>query len=118
MKAFVAALYCETNSFSPIPCGSQSFREQTLYRPGEHPDMLHEVTSPLWALRRRVRTQGWSLVEGTCAYAKPSAPVSSRVYEAIRDEILDQVRTALPVDMAVLSLHGAMMADGYVDCAV
>mgnify|MGYP001228047602 CR=1 FL=1 len=116
MKAFVTAFYCETNSFSPLPCGWQSFKEQMLYRPGEHPDMLHEVTAPLYALRRRARERGWEVVEGTCAYAKPSAPVQRGVYEAIRDEILGQLRAALPLDMVVLSLHGAMLADGYLDC--
>lgn len=116
MKAFVAAFYCETNSFSPLPCGWQSFREQMLYRPGEHPDMLHEVTAPLYVLRKRAKTQGWTVIEGTCAYAKPAAPVQRRVYESIRDEILEQLKAALPVDMVVLSLHGAMIADGTIDC--
>jgi microcystin degradation protein MlrC len=115
MKAFVAAFYCETNTFSPLPCGWQSFREQMLYRPGEHPDMLHEVTAPLWALRQRARKSGWTVVEGTCAYAKPSAPIQRSVYESIRDEILEQLKAAMPLDMVVLSLHGAMMADGYLD---
>lgn len=116
MRAFVAALYCESNGFSPLPCGWESFRDQMLYRPGEHPDVLHEVTAPLWALRQRARHAGWQVIEGTCAYAKPAAPVQRAVYEGIRDEILDQVRAALPLDMVVLSLHGAMMADGYPDC--
>ena len=116
MKVFVAAFYCETNSFSPLPCGWQSFQEQMLYRPGEHPDMLHEVTAPLWVLRKRSRSHGWHVVEGTCAYAKPAAPVQRGVYESIRDEILNQLKAAGPVNMVVLSLHGAMMADGYFDC--
>lgn len=116
MRAFVAAFYCETNTFSPLPCGWQSFREQMLYRPGEHPDMLHEVTAPLWALRRRAQSHGWTVVEGTCAYAKPSAPIQRGVYESIRDEILEQLKAAMPLDMVVLSFHGAMMADGYIDC--
>jgi microcystin degradation protein MlrC len=116
MKAFVCAFYCESNSFSPLPCGWESFREQMLYAPYAHPDVLHEVTAPLWVLRKRVAERGWRVVEGTCAYAKPCAPVQRPVYEAIRDEILEQLRAAMPLDMVVLSLHGAMMADGYLDC--
>ncbi|MBC7941172.1 MAG: M81 family metallopeptidase, partial [Chitinophagaceae bacterium] len=38
------------------------------------------------------------------------------VYEALRDEILGQLRAALPVDMVALGLHGAMVADRMTDC--
>src|SRR5204862_4716475 len=34
----------------------------------------------------------------------------------MRDEILDQLRAALPVDGILLGLHGAMVAQGYDDC--
>ena len=34
----------------------------------------------------------------------------------LRDEILAQLRAALPVDLVVLGLHGAMVAQGYDDC--
>jgi len=33
----------------------------------------------------------------------------------MRDEILDQVRQAMPLDGVLLGLHGAMVADGYDD---
>jgi microcystin degradation protein MlrC len=38
------------------------------------------------------------------------------VYEALRDEILADLRAALPVDAVQLLVHGAMAADGYDDC--
>ena len=34
----------------------------------------------------------------------------------MRDEILGQLKAALPVDGVMLGLHGAMVADGYDDC--
>ena len=37
-------------------------------------------------------------------------------YEGLRDEILGQLRAALPVDVVLLGLHGAMVAHGYDDC--
>ena len=36
--------------------------------------------------------------------------------KALRDEILDQLQAALPVDAVILGLHGAMVAQGYDDC--
>jgi microcystin degradation protein MlrC/beta-lactamase class A len=34
----------------------------------------------------------------------------------LRDEILGQVRAALPLDIVALGMHGAMVAEGYDDC--
>ncbi len=116
MRVFTATLGTETDSTSPIPTGMQAFEDTMLWRPGRHPDMPTEATGPLWASRRRARDHGWSVVEGTCAYAMPGGPVPHKVYEALRDEILDQLREALPVDIVALGLHGAMVSDRIDDC--
>ena len=74
-------------------------------------------TAPLDAARELVRADAdWELVEGTLAYATPSAPLTRAAYETLRDEILGQIRAALPLDAVALSLHGAMLAEGYPDC--
>ncbi len=39
-----------------------------------------------------------------------------QAFEELRDEILDQLKAAMPVDAVVLGLHGAMIAQGYDDC--
>jgi microcystin degradation protein MlrC len=39
-----------------------------------------------------------------------------RVYESLRDEVLADLQATLPVDMVLLLMHGAMVADGYDDC--
>ena len=116
MRAFTATLGTETNTSSPIPTGWRAFEDTMLWRPGQHPDQPTEATGPLWACRRRARDSGWSVVEGTCAYAMPGGPVPEPVYEALRDEILEQLRKALPVDIVALGLHGAMVADRTEDC--
>lgn len=116
MRVFTATLGTETNTSSPIPTGWRAFEDTMLWRPGQHPDQPTEATGPLWACRRRARDSGWSVVEGTCAYAMPGGPVPEPVFEALRDEILGQLRNALPVDIVALGLHGAMIADRTEDC--
>jgi microcystin degradation protein MlrC len=74
------------------------------------------VTGPIVAARRHARAAGWTLIEGTAASAAPGGPVNRATYEALRDEILQQLRTALPLDAAIFGLHGAMVAHGYDDC--
>ena len=116
MRVFTATLGTETNSFSSIPVGDAGFRSTMWWQPGDHPDFPTEATGPLWICRERAREQGWLVIEGTCAFAMPGGLVARATYEKIRDEILDQLRAALPVDIVALGLHGAMMAHGYPDC--
>ncbi|WP_374450041.1 M81 family metallopeptidase [Stella sp.] len=116
MRCFTAALATETNTFSPIATSRKTFEDRFYYPPGTHPDRPTGVTGPLWAARRRAREKGWTVIEGTCTSAQPSGTTVRKAYEDLRDEILGQLRAALPVDIVLMGLHGAMVADGYDDC--
>src|SRR3954468_13322424 len=116
MRIFAASLATETNSFSPVPTGRGTYEQTMYFRPGEHPDRGTLCTGPLWVARRRAKQEGFDLIEGSCFWAEPSGPTLQASYESMRDEILDQLRAAMPVDGVLLGLHGAMMAHGYDDC--
>lgn len=60
-------------------------------------------------------SEGYTLIEGTSTWAEPAGLVSREAYESLRDEILSQLHAAMPVDIALFGLHGAMVADGYED---
>jgi microcystin degradation protein MlrC len=68
------------------------------------------------AVRARAARGDFELIEGSCYAAQPGGAASRAAYERMRDEILGQLRAALPVDGVVLNLHGAMVAHGYDDC--
>ena len=116
MRMFAASIGTETNTFAPIPTALESFHESFYAPPGEHPDDPKLCTAPLWVARRRAKAKGWTLVEGSCSFAEPAGLVSREAYETLRDEVLAQLRAAMPLDAVVLGLHGAMVADGYDDC--
>ncbi len=116
MRIFAASLATETNTFSPVPTDLASFRLAFYAPPGKHPDTPTLCSSPMIVLRRRAREEGFELVEGTAAWAEPGGLIQRETYEQLRDEILDQLKDALPVDGVVLGLHGAMVAQGYDDC--
>ncbi|BBK44092.1 microcystinase C [Allostella vacuolata] len=116
MKCFTASLGTETNTFSPMLTSKESFLEDFYVGPGQHPDRPTLFAGPLWAARKRVATKGWTVVEGSCSFAQPAGITVRQAYEELRDEILDQLRAAMPVDMVLMGLHGAMVADGYDDC--
>ena len=116
MRVFVASLATETNTFSPIPTDRAAFEGAFYAPPGTHPETPTLCSAPLVAARRRARTDGFTLVEGTCAWAEPAGLVARDAYEGLRDEILGQIRAALPVDVVLFGLHGAMVAHGHDDC--
>jgi len=116
VRVFSASLATETNTFGPMPTGLSSFKDRGYYRAGEHPDHITLFSGPLWAARLRGKTLGWELFEGVVAGAQPSGTTTRHAYETLREELLADLRAAMPVDMVVLGLHGAMVADGYDDC--
>jgi microcystin degradation protein MlrC len=116
MRVFSASLATETNTFAPMPTGIASFKDRGYFPAGQHPDALTIFSGPLWAARIRGKEKGWTLLEGMVAGAQPSGTTTRHAYETLRDEMLTDLRAALPVDMVLLGLHGAMVADGYDDC--
>ena len=114
-KIFTALLGTETNSFSPIPTGMDLFRRTLLVRNGQFGDKPINAALPLIVWRDRARALGWTVVEGLAAFAQPAGDTTRSTYEALRDEILAGLRKSLPVDAVLLNLHGAMIADGYLD---
>ncbi|MES2937199.1 MAG: M81 family metallopeptidase [Pseudomonadota bacterium] len=116
MRVFSGGIATETNTFGPMPTGMASFRDRGYFPAGTHPDHMFYFAGPLWAARLRGKERGWDLVEGLVAGAQPSGTTTREAYEALRAELLADLRAALPVDVVLLGLHGAMVADGYDDC--
>lgn len=116
MRIFAASLATETNTFSPIPTNRANFEASAYFPPGQHPDRATHTTAPLYVARQRARQDNFTLIEGSCFWAEPSGTCAQGAYEEMRDEILAQLRAAMPVDGVLLGLHGAMVAHGYDDC--
>jgi microcystin degradation protein MlrC len=115
MRVFIAGLLHETNTFAPIPTGLQSYALAGIFHGdgSRVPNLMSPVLS-LW--RMRAEELGGEVVESLLAGAEPSGPTLRHVYEALKQEILDDLEKRGPMDMVLLSLHGAMVAQGYDDC--
>jgi len=55
------------------------------------------------------------VIESLAAFAQPAGITLRKFYEELRDEILANVQVNMP-DIFLISMHGAMVADGYDDC--
>jgi microcystin degradation protein MlrC len=116
MRLFSATIATETNTFSPMPTSLAHYQESVFFRPGEHPmDAPRMCTAPLFVARRRAAAENFTLLEGSCFAASPAGTTNRADYESMRDEILGQLKAALPLDGVLLGLHGAMVAHGYDD---
>ncbi len=116
MRVFTASLATETNTFAPLYVDRSAFESAFYCPPGTHPETPTLCSAPIVAARRRAASEGYELIEGTATWAEPAGLVSREAYESLRDEILGQLREALPVDIVLLGLHGSMVARGYDDC--
>ena len=103
MRIFTAGLATETNSFSPLPTGLETFR------------IGDEGSSLVSHVAEQATSNGWTHLRGPVADAPPGAPVPATVYEKLRDQVLGAARAALPLDIVLLDLHGGMIAERYDD---
>jgi len=117
MRIFMATLATETNTFSPIPTGHAAFttgREWYRRDASRQPPTIANI--PMIAWRRLADAEGHDAVESLCTFAQPAGTTLRHVYEELRDTLLADLHAALPVDVVLLFMHGAMIAEGYDDC--
>ncbi|WDA41388.1 M81 family metallopeptidase [Erythrobacter sp. BLCC-B19] len=111
-RLFIAALVTETNSFAPFPTGRSAFEENGITRDGSAAD----PAGPLALFRRMAEAEGLEVIESISTFAQPGGRVVGEAYRGLRDAILADCIAAGPLDMVLLQLHGAMMAEDEDDC--
>lgn len=111
LRVYVGGVSTETNTFSPIPIGLEAFDSYKRLRGEEVFDPEHGSE-----LARHARKLGLDVVGGLYTGAHPGAAVNRSAYETLRDELLERLAAAMPVDIVALDMHGGMVAQGYDDC--
>ena len=116
VKIFIATLATETNTFAPLPTGRVAFMEREYFRNdgSRHPPRIGNI--PLIAWRSLAERDGHEVVESISTFAQPGGVTVGSVYEELRDTLLADLRAAMPIDVVLLFMHGAMVAEGYDDC--
>lgn len=116
MKVFIAGLATETNTFSPIPTGIISYEEGLVAHGTATQSPAVGFGAPMHVWRSRAEALGWDVAESLAAFAQPAGPTVASVYNAFVEEILTDLKAAMPVDIILLTMHGAMVAEGCDDC--
>jgi microcystin degradation protein MlrC len=117
LRVFVGSLQHETNTFSPLPTTRRSYEELVLHQGGDERTLAAAKAVPGYGDMLAVCADaGDEAIAGMCALAQPAGPLAQREYERLRDELLDEVRRAGPLDFIVVVLHGAMVSSDCWDC--
>jgi microcystin degradation protein MlrC len=112
MRVYVAGVQHESSSFSPIPTSMRSFERWDWS--GDQPHASDGFG--YGEACRLAELADMHVVAGPFFNAEPSSPAVSGAWREIRDHLLEGLRAALPVDIVLLCLHGAQMAEGIDDC--
>jgi microcystin degradation protein MlrC len=115
MRVFFAGIVTETNTFATLPTGMGHYLESGLHRRGDVREDK-DLTPAERRLREMAAAKGHELVQGLTAHAQPLGRTVGSVWQSLRDELLADLRAAMPVQAVVLMLHGAMVAEGSDDC--
>lgn len=114
-KLFTAGIMTETNTFAPFPSGLADFKEALYLKRGE--GIAQAIESDFCrTFIDRALALDWEVATGLRAFAQPAGRVTRATYALLRSELLDDLKAAMPVDAVLLTLHGAMVADGEDDC--
>jgi microcystin degradation protein MlrC len=101
MRAFIGSIVHETNRFSPFPTRLVDYHSRDI----GYEDLAREAVAA-----------GCELVRGLNASASPSGPTVQADFETLRNQLLRDLRTAGELDLVLLFLHGAQVAEGCEDC--
>lgn len=116
LRVFCASIATETNTFSPLRTDFDNFTESFYAPPNEHPITPTLCSAIFPCLRAEAEKGEIDLVEGSAAWAEPGGLINGETWNKLKDEVIEQLKDALPVDAVLLGLHGAMIAENCGDC--
>ncbi|HEY0520709.1 MAG TPA: M81 family metallopeptidase [Ilumatobacteraceae bacterium] len=112
MRIYIAGVQHESSSFSPIPTSFRSFERWDW----NADDPYGADGFGYGEACRLASQQNLDVIAGPFFNAEPSSPAAATAWRTIADEVLGGLREASEVDVVLLCLHGAQMADSIDDC--
>ncbi len=103
MRIAIGGIHTECSTYSPVLMVQEDFR---VFR---GVDLLEAEYFNF------LREGGAELLPLLHARAVPGGPISRAAYDAFKDEFLERLKTALPLDGLYLAMHGAMNVEGMDD---
>lgn len=103
----IGSIFTECNHFCGVTLTMADF-ERTELRRGD--DVLSQSTGTVGGMLQVLRERA-QIVPLLVASACPGGPIADDCYAQLKEEFLDRLRSALPVEGVLLALHGAATAE-------
>lgn len=110
MRVFAVGLGTETNSFCPIPTTIEDFKNDLFE------GMVRGKTGAFEAWNQACDENGCTFARGSNLWAMPAGPTNTRDFYLLRDRLIEEIREFGDIDILLLNLHGAMIAQNIDDC--
>ena len=107
----------ESSTFTPIETPYEAFQEASrgFHRGPEVIEAMSDTNTGCGGFIDSAATHGYELVPILWTFAEPSGPVHAEAWARLKSEFLERLEAAMPVDGALLDLHGAMVIQGIDD---
>ncbi len=115
MRFFVAMFSHETNTFSTIPTDQRQFEARDLRYGGEILEAYRGTGTCLGGTIDAAAARGVTLVPSLAAAASPAGRVTADFYRRTTQRLLEDLKSAGPLDGILLDLHGAMVPESTED---
>jgi microcystin degradation protein MlrC len=117
MRIYIASLWQETNTFSPLPTELDLFESGYRLRGREIIDRLAGTNTEIGGfLECFEKDPAIEVIPGTAAWATPSGKISRVAFDTLVSDLIEGLRAHLPVDGVLLALHGALVGEHIEDC--
>ena len=114
MRIAIGGIVHETNTYAVESFGMTGIDSFDVRR-GDHVLRYDGTRTFTGGMIAAARNGGHEVVPVLHAFAQPSGTIDAGTYRALADELVDGIRSALPVDAVVIDTHGAGVVDGIDD---
>ena len=104
----VGGILTECNHFGGVPIDMRTYEASELWRGDE---MLRTTTSVVGGMLHALRDGGAKAVPLLYASACAGGPITADCYRHLRDELIDRLQQALPVQGVLMPLHGSALVE-------
>ena len=114
-RVAIGGILHETHSFMDGRVDLRDFAALALHFDDDLIEAMAGSRSGIGGMIDCARSQGWQLLPTLYASAMPAGLVSDHACATLLDDLAKRLEASLPLDGALLALHGAMVAEGELD---
>ncbi|MDE0309982.1 MAG: M81 family metallopeptidase [Acidiferrobacterales bacterium] len=107
----IGGIWHETNTFAAKNTHLEDFKAYQFVTGSDLIERYRDTNSELGGFIRQLTELNFAAVPTTFAAAVPSGTIESKTFFHLLDQLMNQLRNAMPLDGVALALHGAAVAE-------